>query len=186
MVKKQAGNANSDIARLKGARFVTSVEPNEGMRLDEGLIKQLTGGDRVTARKLYGNEFEFCPEFKLWMGTNHKPIVRGTDLGIWRRLVLIPFTVQIPDDKVDKHLKYKLREELPGILKWAVDGCLLWQREGLVQPEAIQSATNQYKSEMDVIGSFLAACCVRPARSSPAYYTARTGSGPGKTANMTG
>ena len=81
MVKKQFGGATSDIARLKGARFVTSVEPNEGMRLDEGLLKQLTGGDRVTARKLYGNEFEFSPEFKLWMGTNHKPIIRGMNLG---------------------------------------------------------------------------------------------------------
>ena len=91
MVKKQFGGATSDIARLKGARFVTSVEPNEGMRLDEGLLKQLTGGDRVTARKLYGNEFEFSPEFKLWMGTNHKPIIRGTDLGIWRRIMLVPF-----------------------------------------------------------------------------------------------
>lgn len=160
MVKKQFGGATSDIARLKGARFVTSVEPNEGMRLDEGLLKQLTGGDRVTARKLYGNEFEFSPEFKLWMGTNHKPIIRGTDLGIWRRIMLVPFTVQIPDHKVDKHLKYKLRKELSGILKWAMDGCLLWQREGLEPPEAVKEATRQYKSEMDVISSFLDACCV--------------------------
>ena len=160
MVKKQFGGATSDIARLKGARFVTSVEPNEGMRLDEGLLKQLTGGDRITARKLYGNEFEFSPEFKLWMGTNHKPIIRGTDLGIWRRIMLVPFTVQIPDHKVDKHLKYKLRKELPGILKWAVDGCLLWQKEGLDLPDIVKEATSEYQFEMDVISSFLDACCV--------------------------
>lgn len=159
MVKKQAGGANSDIARLKGARFVTSVEPNDGMRLDEGLLKQLTGGDRVTARRLYGNEFEFLPEFKLWMGTNHKPIIRGTDIGIWRRIMLLPFTVKIPDSKVDKHLKYKLRRELPGILAWAVEGCLLWQREGLKPPAAVSAATKEYKSEMDVISGFLEACC---------------------------
>ena len=95
-----------------------------------GLLKQLTGGDRVTARKLYGNEFEFSPEFKLWMGTNHKPIIRGTDIGIWRRIMLIPFTATIPDETIDKNLKYKLRQELPAILNWAVEGCLMWYREG--------------------------------------------------------
>ena len=89
------------------------------MRLNEGLVKQLTGGgDRVTARHLYGNEFEFTPEFKLWMGTNHKPIIRGTDIGIWRRIHLIPFTVQIPTEQVDRQLKYKLKAEYPAILKW--------------------------------------------------------------------
>ena len=159
MAKKQSGGANSDIARLKGARFVTSVEPNDGMRLDEGLLKQLTGGDRVTARKLYGNEFEFSPEFKLWMGTNHKPIIRGTDIGIWRRIMLIPFTAKIPDEKMDKNLKYKLRQELPAILNWAVEGCLMWYREGLKMPQSVQQATNSYQSEMDVISCFLDTCC---------------------------
>ena len=124
MVKGQQGGANSDIARLKGARFVTTVEPNEGSRINEGLLKQLTGGDIVTARHLYGKEFEFEPEFKIWMSTNHKPIIRGRDLGIWRRMHLIPFTVQIPEDKIDKNLKYKLKKELTGILKWVVDGCI--------------------------------------------------------------
>ncbi|EDO0402209.1 DNA primase, partial [Listeria monocytogenes] len=96
-----SSNANSDIARLHGARFVTTTEPNEGVRLDEGLVKQLTGGDKVTARHLYKDEFEFTPEFKIWMATNHKPIIRGRDDGIWRRLHLVPFTVKIPDEKVD-------------------------------------------------------------------------------------
>ena len=122
MVRKANGGANTDIARLKGARLVTSSEPNEGVRMDEGLVKQLTGGDKVTARFLYGKEFEFTPEFKLWLATNHKPIIRGTDDGIWRRMNLIPFTIQIPDHKKDKNLKYKLKRESVGILNWIVEG----------------------------------------------------------------
>lgn len=160
MVKNGMGNGiNSDIARLKGARMVTTVEPNEGVRLNEGLIKQLTGDDAVTARKLYGNEFEFKPEFKLWMATNHKPIIRGTDEGIWRRIHMIPFTVQIPPEKVDRQLKTKLEREYPAILRWAVEGCLLWQREGLKQPRAVLDMTREYRREMDVISGFLGDCC---------------------------
>lgn len=105
-----SSGASSDIARLQGARFVTSVEPSEGMRINEGLLKQLTGEDYVTARKLYGNEFEFKPEFKLWMATNHKPIIRGTDIGIWRRIHMIPFTVSIPTENIDKNLPNKLKK----------------------------------------------------------------------------
>ena len=162
MVKPSSGGgANSDIARLKGARFVTSVEPNEGMRIDEGLLKQLTGDDVVTARKLYGDEFEFKPEFKLWMATNHKPIIRGTDTGIWRRIHLIPFTVQIPEDKADKNLKFKLAKEFPSILRWAIEGCRLWQDEGLRMPKAVLDAVRAYQHEMDVISAFLDSCCIR-------------------------
>jgi putative DNA primase/helicase len=128
------------------------------MRLNEGLVKQLTGGDKVTARKLYGDEFEFKPEFKLWMGTNHKPIIRGTDTGIWRRIRLIPFTVQIPEDKADKQLRHKLRQEYPAILNWAVEGCLLWKREGLKLPKAVDDSIKEYRSEMDVISTFLDEC----------------------------
>ena len=159
MVKPANGGANSDIARLKAARFVTSAEPNEGMRLNEGLIKQLTGDDPVTARKLYSDEFEFRPEFKLWIATNHKPIIRGTDTGIWRRIHLIPFTVQIADDKVDRQLPHKLRSELPGIMNWAVRGCLLWRTEGLHMPRAVLDAVKEYRGEMDVVGSFIDSCC---------------------------
>lgn len=160
MIKNSQG-ANSDVARLKGARFVTTSEPNEGARLNEGLLKQLTGGDTVTARHLYGKEFQFTSEFKLWMATNHKPIIRGRDDGIWRRMHLIPFTIQIPDSKKDKHLKHKLRKELQGIMKWAVDGCLLWQRDGLKMPQAVQDAVAEYKGEMDVVAAFLDECTER-------------------------
>lgn len=160
MVKKSQSSAiNSDIARLKGARFVTSVEPNEGARLNEGLIKQISGDDIVTARKLYGDEFEFKPEFKLWIATNHKPTIRGTDTGIWRRVHMIPFTVQIPEDKVDRQLKYKLGRELPAIFRWAVDGCLLYQSEGLGMPKAVMQMVKEYRREMDVISAFVEDRC---------------------------
>lgn len=174
MVKPTSGGgANSDIARLKSARLVTSVEPNEGMRLNEGLIKQLSGEDPVTARKLYGDEFEFMPEFKLWMATNHKPIIRGTDTGIWRRVHMIPFEVQIPDEKKDKHLAGKLRRELPGIFNWAVEGFAMYQREGLKMPAAVYKAVAEYRHEMDVISLFIEECC-EPGGEVPAnvLYTA--------------
>lgn len=152
------GGANSDIARLKSARFVTCEEPTEGVRLNEGLLKQLTGGSKVTCRFLYGDEFEYTPEFKIWVATNHKPVVRGTDVGIWRRIKLIPFEVNIPKEKVDKNLKYKLRQEFPQILAWAVEGCMKWQAEGLDEPECVREATKDYKQEMDLIAGFVEQC----------------------------
>lgn len=160
MVRSNQSTAiNSDIARLKGARLVTSVEPNEVVRINEGLLKQLTGDDTVTARKLYGDEFEFKPEFKLWMATNHKPVIRGTDTGIWRRIHMIPFTVQIPEEKIDRRLKYKLSAELTGIFRWAVEGCLLWQKEGLKMPRAVLEEVREYRREMDVISAFVEDKC---------------------------
>lgn len=160
MIKNGGGSGhNEDIARLDGARMVASSEPNEGVRLDEGLIKQLTGGDKVAASYKGGHVFDYTPKYKIWLATNHKPIIRGNDDGIWRRLPLIPFEVQIPLDKVDKSLKDKLMIELPGIFNWAVEGCLAWQKEGLNPPTDIQQATMEYRKEMDVIGAFLEECC---------------------------
>ncbi|PFY40876.1 DNA primase [Bacillus toyonensis] len=161
MVKQQSSGANSDIARLDGARLVTTTEPNEGVRLDEGLVKQLTGGDKVTARFLYENEFDFMPQFKLWMATNHKPIIRGTDDGIWRRLAIVPFTVQIPKEKVDKQLKHKLRRELKAILNWAVEGYIKWRKDSLQEPQIIQEQREEYRTEMDSIEAFIEECCKR-------------------------
>lgn len=152
------GGANSDIARLKSIRFVTTEEPSEGVRLNEGLVKQLTGGGRVTCRFLFGDEFEYEPEFKIWIATNHKPVIRGTDIGIWRRIRLIPFEVNIPKEKVDKNLKYKLREEMPQILHWAVEGVQMYAREGLDMPDAVKRATDEYKSEMDLLQAFTDSC----------------------------
>ncbi|MCJ1804217.1 phage/plasmid primase, P4 family [Staphylococcus warneri] len=160
MVKKN-DNVNTDIARLSKARFVTSSEPNEGFRFDEGLIKQLTGGDKVTALFLYAEEFEYTPKFKIWVSTNHKPIIRGTDDGIWRRLVLIPFDVQIPEEKVDKDLKYKLLREAPAILNWMAEGAYMWMQEGLAMPEKLKEASKAYRNEMDVIEQFIEDECKR-------------------------
>lgn len=161
MVKQQTNAANPDIAKLNGARLVTTTEPNEGVRMDEGLVKQLTGGDKVSARFLYEDEFEFTPQFKLWMATNHKPIIRGTDDGIWRRLAIIPFDVQIPENKVDKRLTHKLRRELKAILNWAVEGYLMWRESGLQEPQSIKDQRKVYRGEMDVIEAFLDECCTR-------------------------
>lgn len=159
MMKKWGSDgASSDIARLKSARFVTSEEPTEGVRLNEGLLKQLTGGSKVTCRFLYGDEFEYMPEFKIWIATNHKPIIRGTDFGIWRRIKLIPFEVNIPKHKVDKMLKYKLRKEMSLIMRWAVEGCIKWQREGITEPQCVQDAVKDYKQEMDLLAGFLESC----------------------------
>ncbi|MDT4239048.1 phage/plasmid primase, P4 family [Staphylococcus haemolyticus] len=160
MVQKN-DNVNTDIARLSKARFVTSSEPNEGFRFDEGLIKQLTGGDKVTARFLYAEEFEYTPKFKIWVSTNHKPIIRGTDDGIWRRLVLIPFDVQIPEEKVDKDLKYKLLREAPAILNWMAEGAYMWMREGLELPDKLKDAGQTYRTEMDVVEQFIQEKCKR-------------------------
>jgi len=160
MMKRLGGEgANSDIARLKSARFVTSEEPTEGVRLNEGLIKQLTGGSKITCRFLYGDEFEYTPEFKIWIATNHKPVIRGTDFGIWRRIKLIPFEVTIDKSKVDKNLKYKLREEMPQILHWVVDGCKMWLEDGEIEePGCISKAVAEYKIEMDVLAGFIEQC----------------------------
>lgn len=161
---RNQGGARSDIARLKGARLVTTSETDEGVYLNESLIKQLTGGDAITARFLYGKEFEFRPEFKIVMATNHKPRVRGTDTGIWRRIKLVPFTQAIPEDKQDKRLPEKLLAELPGILNWALEGCRQWveaskgNRSGLPKCEAVRAATAEYRTEQDCLTMFLEDC----------------------------
>lgn len=150
----------SDIARMRGARLVSAVEANEGKRLDEAVIKQLTGGDTVTARHLYEREFEYKPQYKIFLAANHLPTIRGTDNGIWRRLKRIPFVVTIPAEEQDRSLPAKLIEELPGILNWALEGCLIWQQEGLGNPKAVEEATSEYRSEQDVLVDFIADCCL--------------------------
>jgi putative DNA primase/helicase len=154
------GGASNDLARLYGIRFVSAIEAEDGRRLAEARIKQVTGGDRIAARFLYGEFFEFEPQFKLWLATNHKPEIRGTDEAIWRRIRLIPFEHTIQEENVDPDLLEKLRLELPGILAWAVRGCLLWQQEGLAPPEKVRSATATYREEQDLIAAFVRDRCV--------------------------
>lgn len=154
-----SGNASPDIARMNGARFVRTNEPNEGARFNEGLVKQLTGGnDTITARFLYGSDFEFKPVFKLWIACNYKIVVRGTDKGIWRRMRLIPFEAEFEGKNDDKNLESKIKKELPLILRWAVNGCLEWQSEGLPMPKKVEEATKEYRDEMDVVQSFCKDC----------------------------
>jgi putative DNA primase/helicase len=161
LLARHEGAIPNDVARLKGARFVAASEAEEGKRLAESLVKALTGGDTISARFMRGEWFDFQPEFKLWLATNHKPIIRGTDKGIWDRIRLIPFLVRIPDDEQDKALSAKLWGELPGILAWAVRGCLSWQQFGLDSPAAVMHATSEYRAEMDTLGHFLDNVCTQ-------------------------
>ncbi len=156
---KRPGGVSNDVAALRGARFVSAVETDDGQRLAEGTVKQLTGGDAVRARFLFQESFEFQPQFKIWLAANHKPEIRGTDHAIWRRIRLIPFNVTIPERERNAHLDAELRAELPGILAWAVEGCIAWQREGLGEPLAIKQATDDYKNEMDALAEFFADRC---------------------------
>jgi putative DNA primase/helicase len=159
MTKAHDGIRN-DVARLVGIRFVSTGETEAGRYLAEALVKQLTGNDKVAARFLYSEFFEFDPQFKLALATNHKPAIRGTDDAIWRRIHLVPFNVTIPEVERDKLLSQKLRKELPGILAWAVRGCLQWQKDGLNPPDKVLFATRSYRAESDVLGAFFKDCCV--------------------------
>jgi P4 family phage/plasmid primase-like protien len=160
LVRKNGGGPRNDIARLKGARFVSAVEGEQGCRLSETIIKQVTGGDKITARFLYQEFFEFTPEFKLFLASNHKPRIVGTNEAIWRRIRLIPFTVTIPRHERDPQLLDKLRRELPGILAWAIRGCLKWQEKGLGEPHEVAEATSEYRQEEDFLAAFLADKCI--------------------------
>ncbi|MDR0474648.1 MAG: DUF5906 domain-containing protein [Treponema sp.] len=160
-MKKNVDQNTNDIARLRGTRFVTTTEAEQGRRLSEPLIKKITGNDQITARFLYGEYFNFTPTFKIFMATNYKPVIKGTDHGIWRRIKLIPFTTTIPQDKQDKNLEIKLKQEVCGILNWLLEGTLRWRREGLIAPAVIFNATDEYRGEMDVIGNFLKERCVK-------------------------
>lgn len=155
------GDAHStERADLFGKRLVVCVETEEGRRLNEALVKQLTGGDGVRARRMREDNWEFAPSHTILMATNHKPGVLGTDRGIWRRLRLVPFDVSIAEKDQDLDLSEKLEKELPGILRWAVEGCLEWQRDGLGRPDEVAKATAGYRGEMDVLATFLEERCV--------------------------
>ena len=161
LLVKRSGGVPNDVARLKGARFVTASETEEGRRLAESLVKDLTGQDTISARFMWAEWFDFKPTHALHLSTNHKPEIRGTDPAIWRRIRLIPWAVTIPPAEQDRKLAEKLREELPGVLAWVVRGCLEWQREGLQAPEEVRQATKAYRAEMDLLAAFLADCCLR-------------------------
>lgn len=150
----------NDVAALVGVRFAMASETEDGQRLAEALIKELTGGDTVTVRFLHREFFEFIPQAKLFLATNHKPEVRGTDHALWRRLKLIPFTVTIAAEDQDHYLGDKLRTELPGILNWALDGLKQWRDNGLGKATGVLDATRAYRTEQDPIAGFVDERCV--------------------------
>ena len=123
-------------------------------------MKALTGRDMISARFLYGEYFDFTPQFKLFLSTNNKPVIKGNDDAIWRRIMFLRFPVQIPKEERDLDLSEKLKAEAPGILAWAVRGCLSWLKYGLEPPAEVIAATEEYRAEMDVLADFLADCCV--------------------------
>lgn len=149
----------TDLAALRGARMVCSIEVDQGRRWAEAKLKSLTGGDMISARFMRQDFFEFAPQFKLFIAGNHKPAIRGVDEAMRRRIHLIPFTVTIPPERRDKDIKKKLLLERDGIMAWAVRGCLEWQRIGLGAPEVVLGATRDYFTAEDVLGRWLEETC---------------------------
>lgn len=149
----------NDIAALRGKRFVTVSEVNEARRLNEARVKNMASSDPVTARFLFGEYFTYTPTYKVWMATNHKPIITGNDEGIWRRIRLIPFTVSFRG-REDRNLADDLDKELPGILNWIIEGAKEWLRHGLGMPEMVKNATESYRAESDILSQFLEQCTI--------------------------
>lgn len=159
---RDGGAASSDVAALDGARCAMTAEPEEGARLSEAFVKLVTGQEKLRARRLFAEEFEFTPELKIWLAANHKPKIRGTDYAIWRRIRLIPYEVTIPEAKKVRNLADRiLRDEGPGVFAWMVRGCLEWQREGLKAPPAVRAATEAYRLDMDVVRQWVDSHCER-------------------------
>ena len=163
LLAKERDNIPNDLARLRGARLVTSSESQEGRRFNEILIKKLTGRDRITARFLRQEFFEFDPTFKIWIATNHKPVVRENSIAFWRRIRLIPFTVQIPNEEIIPNFEKILLEEKEGIFNWILEGFRKWRENRLGIPEEVKKATQDYRDEMDVLGEFIEAKCIEDA-----------------------
>lgn len=151
----------TDLAGLRGARFVTAIETEQGRRLNESKVKAITGGDKISARFMRQDFFEYTPQFKPVIVGNHKPAIRNIDEAMKRRMHMIPFTVTIPPERRDGRLTEKLLAERDGILAWAVAGCLSWQREGLKPPASVVSATEEYFEAEDALGRWLEERCVR-------------------------
>lgn len=160
LFRSRGDRHETELTTLFAARFVSCSEVDEGAVFDEALVKDLTGGDPITARRMREDHWTFTPSHKLFLAGNHKPRVRGADEGIWRRIRLVPWTVTIPAAERDSELPEKLRGELPGILAWAVRGCLEWQKVGLGEPVAVLDATTSYREESDPLREFFTLHCV--------------------------
>lgn len=160
LLVKQRSDHPTVLADLFGVRALVSVETDQGVRLNEALIKRLTGGDRIRARRMREDLWEFDPTHTVWFAVNHRPEVKGIEHAIWRRVKVAPFTVQIPEEHQNKNLAVELEDEYPGILRWIVEGCMEWQKIGLAEPDAVRNATRQYREEMDVLQAFFDDRCV--------------------------
>lgn len=158
-LSRKEGTISNDIAALTGVRFAYATEPPLNRPLNASLIKELTGGDTVSARFMRGEYFSFRPECTLWMSANHKPHTYDTGNALWDRLKLIPFTISIQKEKQNKNLKNELMTEAEGILAWAIQGCLDWQRQGLNEPGAVMLATGEYRQENDTVAGFIEEVC---------------------------
>lgn len=159
LIQKHGNEHPTALADLQGKRLVVVSETGETGRLNEEQVKALTGGDRITARRMRMDFFTFAPTHQLMLQTNHRPRVAGTDEGIWRRLRLIPFTATVPPERRDPRLPEKLRAELPGILNWCIEGWQRYQQHGFNEPAAVRAATSEYRDASDQVGAFLADCC---------------------------
>ncbi len=145
----------TEIAAMHSARLVVASELPKGKTWDEAVVKDLTGGDRMTARFMRGDFFDFDPQLTLMIAGNDKPSFRGVDEAIRARVLLVPFNVKIPVEKRDKDLLEKLLAEAPAILRWAIDGAVLWQKRGLDAPAAVLAASKEYFDAEDTLGKFL-------------------------------
>lgn len=159
VISRRSGGIPNDVAALRGRRGVFLNETSQGSRFDEAKLKHLTGGDTLTGRFLHREFFDFRPAHKLVIRGNHKPAISGTDEGIWRRLHLVPFDVQIPPEEQDRDLLTKILAELPGVLRWAVAGSIEWQRKGLNPPPEVIAAVQDYRQESDTLGRFITEHC---------------------------
>lgn len=161
LLKKKSEGIPNDIAQLKGARLAYCSEAPEGKELDEAFVKDASGGEKITARFMRGEWFSFTPEFKLWLSTNHKPEIQGSDDAIWDRIALIPFEFRVPEGEIDPDLGSKLAKEDEFLLEWAVLGAVSWRKIGLATPFVVRQASENYRNEMNVVREFINQCCIK-------------------------
>jgi putative DNA primase/helicase len=160
LLAKKSDRHLTEIADLAGMRLVACIEADEGRSVAESMVKEMTGGDSIRARRVFENTWEFRPTHKIWFTANHHPTINGTDDGIWRRIRTIPFLVKFEGESQDTDLPEKLLAELPGILNWCLVGLMDWQEHGMAEPDEVKEATREYRTDMDTLGEFIAECCI--------------------------
>ena len=160
LMQKPVGVHSTEITDLRGCRLALTIEIQEGRRIAESLFKELTGGDSIRARRMYADTVQWEPSHKIIMAANHLPVVHETDWGFWRRIALVPFEHLISDEERIDDYHAELLKEAPGILGWALAGCVEWQKIGLAEPDEVKSATRAYRTDQDILGEWLDEACV--------------------------